>query len=250
MAIKNPYYRICRPFVEGYWINSTMDHAYFLDPAYAQDATDLKRAYRLLEDDLLRVFDFVEPTDSNLDCYSHQLYILLLRACTEFETNAKAVLLANGYTASKNWKITDYSKIERASKLSEYAIRIPIWSGGPKVFTPFDAWKMGHSHSLPWYQAYNDVKHNRSVRFPSASLRNVIHSMGAVLAILFSQFAFSAFEPYHTIDTMDIDDSFFYSYNRCLLSVKPAQSWNPNEKYDFEWQAIASSPGAIQQFPF
>ena len=72
---------------------------YVLDPRYARNAIDLIRGYHLLERELFRLFDFVEPADANLQCYSHQLYAILLRASTEFEANAKEF---SGPTATKS----------------------------------------------------------------------------------------------------------------------------------------------------
>src|SRR3990167_10206729 len=96
MTISRPYFRICRPDTWGNY--DLPNEAYYpLDSRYASDRTNLVRAYHLLEQDLIRIFEYVEPTDANLQTYSHQLYALLLRACTEFESNARAILQANGY---------------------------------------------------------------------------------------------------------------------------------------------------------
>jgi hypothetical protein len=43
-------------------------------------------AFILLVGDFLRVCEFIELTDTHLDFYSHRLYEILLRACTEFES--------------------------------------------------------------------------------------------------------------------------------------------------------------------
>ena len=93
MSIAKPYYRIWRPFPN----DDLFENDYALDPRNAADAIDLIRGYHLLEEELFRLFDFIEPADANLSAYSHQLYALLLRASTEFEANAKGILRANGY---------------------------------------------------------------------------------------------------------------------------------------------------------
>lgn len=54
-------------------------------------------AFRLLAADFLRVCEFVEPIDANLYVYSHRLYELLLRVCTEFESICKEVLVSERY---------------------------------------------------------------------------------------------------------------------------------------------------------
>jgi hypothetical protein len=168
VSIPKPYYRIWRPFPN----DNFFENDYVLDHRNAADAIDLIRGYHLLERELFGLFDFVEPADANWPCYSHQLYALLLRASTEFEANAKAILFANGYTRSGNFNINDYYKIEPATRLSEYLITIPIWQGIHRVVQPFASWNTGPS--LSWYQSYNRVKHSRSEEFESASLQNVV----------------------------------------------------------------------------
>jgi hypothetical protein len=69
MAIHNPYFRICRPFVDMEYFRN-VDNVYLLDPRYAPDRIDLVRGYHLLENGLLNIFDYIEPTDSNRACFS------------------------------------------------------------------------------------------------------------------------------------------------------------------------------------
>ena len=91
MSIAKPYYRICRPFASGEYVQS-LEGDHITDNRYAADRVNLVRAYHLLERDLYKIFDYVEPSDKNLNCYSHELYALLLRAATEFELSARSIL--------------------------------------------------------------------------------------------------------------------------------------------------------------
>ena len=121
MSFGKPYKRIWRPHP------GTICSDYLTDDRWVTDATDYIRAYRLLQSDLVATFDYVEPVENNKATYSHRFYQLLTRACIEFEANACAVLLANGYSKTGNLNITDYWKLEQACRLSEYAIKIPTW---------------------------------------------------------------------------------------------------------------------------
>ena len=47
--------------------------------------------------DFKKVFEYIEPSDINLEVYSHRLYELLLRAATECETNFTSILKDNDY---------------------------------------------------------------------------------------------------------------------------------------------------------
>ena len=217
VAILKPFHRICRPFVNGDYLQN-IESTYLTDSRYAPDAIDYIRGYHLLEKELIRLFEFVEPADANLKCYSHQLYALFLRASTEFEANAKAVLQANGYLKSGNWNISDYHKLNAATRLSDYSIRIPIWNGTHRTIQPFASWQTGHS--LNWYQAYNDVKHSRFAKFDCASLENVVTAVAAVFAVVFSQFHIFTFDPHHPVLMFNIDND-VWSHDACLRLSLP-----------------------------
>lgn len=83
MKLNQPFYRIARPdaFIE-----------YCEDERYANDRSMLCRSYKILENDLKKVFEYIEPCDDNLSTYSHRLYELLLRACTELKLIVKEYL--------------------------------------------------------------------------------------------------------------------------------------------------------------
>lgn len=89
MKIQKPYYRIMRP-------GSVFISRYVLDPRYASNRKQLGRVYLNLENKLNKILDYVEPDERNLKTFSIELYTLLLRACTEVETNCKLILSANG----------------------------------------------------------------------------------------------------------------------------------------------------------
>jgi hypothetical protein len=248
MSITQPYYRICRPFTAGHYMRDWND-TYLRDPRYADDIIQSTRAYRLLESDFIDVLSYIEPSDTNLDSYSHRLYELLLRACTEFEANAKAILKANGYNRSTRWTISDYANIERACRLSEFATEFPIWTGTEGRRKPFAAWASASRSSPAWYQAYNEVKHDRSRNFPKASLRNVVDAVSAVLIILFAQFNVVAFNPYGTMQFYNENPSGALSHPECFLRIK-LPTWTLSEMYDFDWAMLRQVPNPFVCYTF
>ena len=254
MGITKPYYRIIRPLhpqdpdicaaaYDWYW-----ERDFPADPRYANDRQELWRAYMLIEKDLLRLFEYVEPTDDNIEIYSHRTYELLLRAATEFETNCKRILESNGYSRRKNLNTKDYFKIHKSSKLGDYAIFMTVWFPKKKLLKPFQAWADGNS-SLSWYQSYNLVKHDRNREFPKASLENVLMAVAALYIILFSQFVF-------VIDrhlSVHVD---LVNYEECTISqpghifeVMPPR-WSEDEIYDFDWEEIKGDSWPFARFPF
>lgn len=249
MGIAAPYFRICRPFVGGDYFRSTIYDSYFLDRRYAAetDRVDSIRGYHQLEKNLLRICDFIEPADPNVDCYSHEIYALLLRASTEFESNARAILSANVYKKPGNWNVSDYYKINAATRLAEYAVTLPIWTGRFRRIQPFSSWASGPS--LAWYQDYNEVKHNRASAFKSASLGNAVTAVAAVFAIVFAQFNVLAFDPHHIVG-MYSQDNGLLSHDSCLLHAELPTSWSSSESYDFDWDSLGAVSEPLQQYRF
>ncbi|NQX63745.1 hypothetical protein [Paenibacillus qinlingensis] len=225
-------------------------YGHVLDDRYAADRTNLCRAYLLLVNDVMKLFEYIEPSDDNLNAYSHRTYELLLRASTEFETNSKRILIDNNYTFRGNPNILDYYKINNSSKLSDYSVTINFWRNGPKTFQPFGNWSTGN-HSLLWYQAYNAVKHDRQQNFPQCSLEHVLNSVTGLLIVLFSQFSIYAFNPYQEIGMYDGDPAAGYVYvNESIFSLQFPINWNNNEKYDFDWDTLKQQQSPYDTFTF
>lgn len=239
VGVKKPFYRIHR--------TQPYNDSYILDKNYASDRFLLCRAYKILEEDLLKLFQYVEPSDENSDVFSQRTYELFLRASTEFETNCKQILLANGYKPKGNWSINDYQKIERATKLSEYEIKLNIWHPGGKIFKPLASWKS--LKPLDWYQDYNKVKHDRSNNFQKAKLINVVNAVSAVWAVLYAQFSYYIFEPYNDSIGLTSDDNTGFEYSdSTLFSIKPFKDWAEEEKYIFDWSN--EDEKSFQKFKF
>jgi hypothetical protein len=241
MAIIKPYYRIVRVTKRPY----PTDFIY--NEKYANDRYILNHSYKIIENDLKKILEFIEPSDSNTNTYSHRLYELLLRCATEFETNCKQILAANGYT-KKKLDITDYFKINQATHLSDYEVKLCTWYPAPKVLKPFAEWKK--DHSLSWYEDYNDVKHNRSQNFCKAKLSTVLNAAAALISILFAQFESEAFTSYGNSYGYSTDNEGFYYQTNSLFSVKPFIGWIQEEQYEInpDMAIVGSEP--FQKFNF
>ncbi|TYB30582.1 MAG: hypothetical protein FXF47_08485 [Candidatus Mcinerneyibacterium aminivorans] len=243
MGLDKPYYRIARP-------GKNIKFEYCKNDVYANDRSELCRAYYILQKDLKKIFEFIEPCEENLCTYSHRLYELLLRACTEFENNCKRILTANGYEDT-HMNIKDYYKINKALKLSEYKLTIDFWRGDPIRLKPFDEWNDDEYHPLNWYQDYNNVKHDRNYNFKRASLENVISAVAGVLVTLYSQFN------YHTFTVFQLHDICFETLNNnqmtiaeSLFKIEETPEWHDNEKYDFDWNNLKKEEDPFQEYDF
>ena len=247
MALSYPFVRIYRPYLT----NDELDK-YILDSRYAADRQHLCRTYSIIESDLKKLFEYVEPCDDNQNTYSLRTYELLLRASTEFETNCKKILEANGYPKGlRDMGIEDYFKIIQPTKLEQYKLYLNVWMPAELIIEPFKCWQNTTIYKpLEWYQDYNQVKHNRESLFNKASLRNTINAVAGVLVILFAQFADHALSPYQKSDCYcgDVENE-YYSDNSLFRLFAPT-TWTDNDKYDFRWDEIKSNSGCIKAFDF
>ena len=136
MSIKKPYRRTCRQFTDGRYSEGGR-WRYITHPKFAQSPDQYVRSFILLLRDLQELFDYVEPSDTNLICYSYRIHELLVRACIEVEANCKAILLENGYKKEDDLNMNDYKKIEKTHLLSFYEVKVPYWYGEKRYRKPF-----------------------------------------------------------------------------------------------------------------
>lgn len=230
--IVKPFKRIARPFKSpsNSYLGSAVEKSYILKNDYATNRTTAIRAYHVIESDLIRLFEYVEPDVRNLTTFSTRLYEILLRASTEFESNCKAILAENGYSRDGNWTMIDYKKIDLAMRLSEYSLRLPIWADVPREIRPLSHWKKGSS--LPWYTAYNSVKHNRITEFKNANLENAVDALGALFVVLFGQFNILTFSAHELVNSYNEWEGWLAHHNS-IFSIKLPDTWREDDCYDF-----------------
>ena len=252
MSLEKPYYLTYRPNER----DPSNNNYYMHRPEYVKDAVQYVRIAKLLYKDIEELFDYVEPSDENKDCYSFRIYELLLRACTEVESNMKGILVANGYDKKEpdRFCISDYFELEKTHRLSEYEVLIPNWSGELRKRIPFANWKgqtkwVKNETMLGWYVAYNTVKHNRQNEFNEASLVNAIDAYCGLLVLLTSQFYDSYFAEDSkqyvlgggpTILNENKNEPGFISTIGAPFEIKLPR-WPDNEKYDFDWNKIKNT---------
>lgn len=143
--------------------------------------------FELLIDELTNIFKVIEPIPENKNTYGHQLRNILILACTEVENLLTSFLKVHGYKKKGNLTMTDYWLANKYLHLSQaYSLffRYIDWRGA----RPFEAWEAAEYTPLPWYVAYNHVKHDREGNFKEATLENAILSVAAVGIILVMMF--------------------------------------------------------------
>jgi hypothetical protein len=243
MTVNRPYKRTCRQFVNGRYAGE-----YMLHPKDAQAPEHYVRAFLLLLKDLQELFDYIEPADKNLSCYSYRVHSLLLRAWVEVEANCKAILREHGYSKAGDLKMADDKKINQTHLLSQFQVKAPTWSGSHGTRTPFGSWSSGGS--LPWYQAYNATKHDRYSEFEEATFGHLIDACCGVLVLLSAQFETNDFTPRYSV--LGIDDgpndgmeSGIGGYFRVKFP-----NWPKEERYEFDWQALQQEADPFQEIDY
>ncbi|MCH1918026.1 hypothetical protein L9G15_01110 [Shewanella sp. A3A] len=132
--------------------------------------------YLSLEEDIDRLFRYIEPSEHNFSAYSVELTRLYLAICSEIDVLLKAYckLLHAGSIASK---INKYAEVVVSSKKSLCSETVNLQKFGLSM-TPFSEWEQ---LSTPvWWKKHNGVKHNRDVNFRDANLGNVLNSFAAL----------------------------------------------------------------------
>jgi hypothetical protein len=162
---------------------------------YDVDFHSAQGAALSLFSEMKEVFRYVEPA-GNRAAYGHEIRQLLILACTEVEAQCKAVLRANTYqrvtkngklVPEKNWNLGDFHKTARPLRLAGFKMKVRGHPTFP-VLDPFDSWATATFAPLPWYSAYNKVKHDREREFPRATLENMVNAMAAVHVLIVAQF--------------------------------------------------------------
>lgn len=143
---------------------------------------------RALTAKLAAIFQIVHPSAENANCFGHEIRNLMLLACTEVESQMKGIMLANGYSRVR-FTMNDYVKLQNALKLDQYAASFPGYPWWSSV-RPFEKWKSSTSPTkdLPWYAAYNSVKHDREAEFHNAKLQHAADAVCACIILLVAQF--------------------------------------------------------------
>ena len=259
MSILKPYYRIWRP-VKGYdWGKAnfsfgddnapkpTLDYLYDDRFANQEEKKSLITSTRMILRDLNNLYDYIEPSDDNLSVYSHRIYELLLRTATEFESNCKGILKANGYSKPESeWCIKDYFKISRAARLNEYSLTFGRWATAHD-FKPFVDWNPSRREQLTWYDAYNEVKHDRYGNFKKAKLEHLMNALAGLICIMHAQYGEGmSHVGYSELGTNDIHEG---TVETPMFTIK-APHFPDDEQYGFIWDNLANIHEPVQKYNF
>lgn len=147
------------------------------------------RQLELILEELKNVFRVIEPTLDNKDSYGNSLRNIIILSCTEIDCMMNKILKSNGYVVKDDrYSTNDYVKLKEALRLNEYSLVFNEYEG-LGVFSPYAHWnKEQPTKSIPWYDIYNKVKHDRQTNLKYASMDNALASISAYAILLLSQY--------------------------------------------------------------
>jgi hypothetical protein len=185
------------------------------------------RATRMIYDRMNTLFAAVEPSPSQRGTFGFLQREIIVLACTEVESAWRSVLSAHTTPlnpASKRWCTNDYVRLLKPMRLDEWTVSLSVHRDfGP--LSPFKGWDQGNpTKSLPWYDAYNAVKHGREDNLNTATLENVVNAMAAVYIMTVAQFGFAHMEgggPFSSVSIFHPD----------AFQVIEGPKWAPTEVY-------------------
>jgi hypothetical protein len=171
----------------------------------------------VLVQELQRICQVVHPDEDNFDTYGHEIRNIIILACMEVETQWKNILVDNNQNARDR---RDYVKLALPMKLGRYSVTLPWYPWLPPL-TPFKGWVPVPPHEkqfLPWYDAYNDIKHDREKNFAQAKLIYAFQALTGCFVMICAQYGWD-FAKRKEVAA----DAFF--------QLADAPKWEPGEIY-------------------
>lgn len=154
-----------------------------------------KRDLKILLEKTQEIINFIEPSSQSLQAYSYKLRELLILSCTEVEN------ILRFYTPNSSGKIlktTDYVQILQKVALGQYKISF-VDCVNKFACKPFENWNSSSAtQSIPWYDAYNKVKHDKANNFKEATFENCLNAVAAVIVLFCIRY--SPYVLYHETD--------------------------------------------------
>lgn len=238
------------------------DWAYIVDRDYSQNPEHYTRAFSIIQSDLIKLFEFIEPSDINLTTYSFRIHELLMRTCIEIEANFKAILQENIYKPvynggrkqgqlrpEKEWSIKDFKVINKSHHLDNYYVELPFWKGQKGKLQPFGNWAV--DKPLGWYQAYNKSKHDRLNNFHKANLLHLLEAFTGLFVLLSSQFRTESFSTGGQSLGISVDSYFSGEFGLGgFLMVTFPNDWTDDEMYDFDWSQLKTQNNRFEKIDY
>ncbi len=136
------------------------------------------RYYQTLEEDFIRTINFVDLDENNFQTFSIEYAKQLQAICSEIDVLLKAICGAS--LTSSRPKMSDYAGIVKSKYPNIINENILVKDTGITLI-PFENWNEHNAaQSLPWWNDYNGIKHDRVLNFTNSKLKNVLSALGGL----------------------------------------------------------------------
>lgn len=132
-----------------------------------------------IERDLNETSQYIEPDDQE-KTYSFEFYKIIMLSCSEIETAFKQICKSIAPEKVCGC-ISDYKQVilEKYPKICTCEVVVQRWHA--RAICPFDGWDNG---PLPWWGAYQDLKHSRFSKIKCANYENAVYSLAALYVLI------------------------------------------------------------------
>ena len=132
-----------------------------------------------LESDIKNLSRYVEFCEENWQTYSIEIAHIMLSVCSEIDVFSKMICSEIGCTPCENMRDFREALNPKFSEISNMQVMMPQYG---LTFQPWQNWSQNKKPD--WWQAYQDVKHNRDLEYPKANLKNLLNAISGLFVLL------------------------------------------------------------------
>lgn len=151
------------------------------------------RYYLMLEKRLIEINDIVEIHSKNYKSFSNGFAMLLQSIGAELDNFFK---LYCGYNLADRKSITDYANTILNQDSAIVSQKVDVLNTNLSII-PFENWNtLKPAKSLGWWQAYDNIKHNRVGNIEDANLENTLRALSGLYLL-----EMKAYKKYANLDS-------------------------------------------------
>jgi len=186
----------------------------------AKDENEVAKRYMREHDSIARdiegCFDVVSPAVENYESFGIQFEKIIYFCCVGVEGLFKKLLTDNNLS-TKDVGTDTFFKLKPFLRINEYQLSFVRYPWLPAL-SPFSEWNAEQpSKSLPWFGAYNALKHDKQNNLHRATMKNALQAAAGYYALTYAIFGGQMFYGF-------LSDQFFLNFD-----VRP--HWQVTELY-------------------
>ena len=137
--------------------------------------------YLTLESKVLDASNYVYIHEDNFKSYSNEFASLQYSIGAELDSFFKVYC---GYHNTDETNIADYANCILGGRYNDIVNQVIELRMYEVVLQPYKGWDANHARqSLPWWLAYDNVKHSRYSNMKDANLKNVLNMIGGLFIL-------------------------------------------------------------------